>query len=237
MTSEARRASAAGGGTPAGHGRPPDSRGGSDGGEGHGRLTRGATLLHASGNGAPHVRSERRPPRRGRGVPETKDSQARRREAGRGERRPGRLSCPEPGGLCPRRPRPAAPDAAAASQSVSHMPRTPPRDPACPPPTGAAGHGGAPPPQRPGTGSDFGAAHGRPPTPAAAMMDYEPLHNEARPRPRPRPRRRPEPASRGPGCPRRRFPGTPAHLLALASVPRGSPARDDLLKATFPSAR
>lgn len=121
----ARRASAAGGGTLAGHGRPPDSLGGPDGGLRRPSRGRGARAAY-SGGGAPPRRRKRGAPRperaettpAGGGVPETKDSQARRREAGRGERRPGRLSCPEPGGLCPRRPRPAAPDAA-AGQSVT----------------------------------------------------------------------------------------------------------------------
>lgn len=68
------------------------------------------------------------------------------------------------------------------------------------------------------------------------MMDYEPLHNEARPRPRPRPQRRRNPL--------REVPRADGAALLHAAEPSGfslpardSPAPHDLLKVAFLSSR
>lgn len=103
---------------------------------GHGRLTRGRRSFHASGNRVSQVWGKQRPPpvsqSRGRAVQDEGPSRPRRRETGGGGRRPGRLSCPEPGGLCPRHPLPRLRTLLQPPPPGSHIPGTPPRDPASP---------------------------------------------------------------------------------------------------------
>lgn len=72
-----------------------------------GGITRGATLLHASETGWPRSGETEATP----SVPEPGQGCKGRRtlaapKAATGGRRPGRLSCPEPRGLCPRHPLP-----------------------------------------------------------------------------------------------------------------------------------
>lgn len=104
-------------------------------GMGHGRLTPGATLLQASGNGVSQVWGKRPPPgsqSRGGAVRDEGLSRPRRRETGGAGKRPGRLSCPEPGGLCPRHPLPRPRTLLRPPPSGSHIPRAPPRNPTSP---------------------------------------------------------------------------------------------------------
>lgn len=123
---------------------------------------------------------------------------------------------PRARGSLPKTPPPPAPDVAAARQS--HPPSSG-VGPSLPPQERAVDNGGAPQPQDPGTGSGSSAGQRRTQTPAAAMMDYELLHNEARLRPWPRPRRRPERASRGPGPSGRRFRGRSSASLLWSLFP------------------
>lgn len=111
-------------------------------------------------------------------------SRTRRRPQGR---RPGASAARSPGVSLTETPLPPAPNSAAAERSHPRLCR------------GtqilqAVGVGGAvervPQLQDPSPGSSSSASQRETPTPEAAMMDYEPLHNEARPRPRPRPQRR-----------------------------------------------
>lgn len=102
-------------------------------GAGHGRLTRGATLLHASGNGVSQVWGTETTPvsrSQGRAVRDEGLSRPGERGAGGGGRRPGRLSCPKPGGLCPRHPLPRPRTLPRPPRPGSHIPRAPPRGPA-----------------------------------------------------------------------------------------------------------
>ena len=144
-----------------------------------GGLLRGATLLQASGNGvSPGLGKETTTP----GSQSRDGADKGRRalaapKAGRGqngeEARPPQLPRAWGGGLCPRHPPPPRPNVAtAAAARQSHPPGSVAR-PGLPAQVGAVDNARrAPQLQDPGTGSGSGAAQGRSPTPAAAMMDY-----------------------------------------------------------------
>lgn len=205
----------------------------------HGWLTPGATLLHASGNGVSQVWGKR-PPRGsqspGGAVRDEGLSRPRRRVAGRGgeEARPPQLL--RSWGSLPETPPPPAPDVATATAARQSHPPGSVAGPDLPPQVGAVDNGRAPQPQDPGTGSGSSAVQGRSPTPAAAMMDYEPLTT------------RPGPAS-GPApgdvrCAPRGDRDPPGAAFWDAAAPFGSslparrsPAPHDLLNVVFPSAR
>lgn len=106
-------------------------------GAGHGRLTPGRRSSTPQETGCPRSGGKQRPPpvpqSQGRAVRDRARSRPRRREAGGGGRRPGRLGCPEPRGLCPRHPLPRLRTLLQPPPPPgSHIPGTPPRDPASP---------------------------------------------------------------------------------------------------------
>lgn len=112
-------------------GRPEGER--EAAGRGAGGLLRGDAPPRLRKPGVPGLRGKETTPR----VPEpAQGSEGRKTRGasqgggGEGGRRPGRLSCPEPGGLCPRHPLPRP--RTLPQPPGSHIPRAPPRGPAAP---------------------------------------------------------------------------------------------------------
>lgn len=199
------------------------------GGGGHWRLTQGRRSSTPQETACPRSGGTETTPNVSQPGRAVRDGGLSRPGGGRqaeGAGGPAASAAPSPR-VSPKTPPLLAPDVATAATARQSHPQSSTAGPSLPLQVGAVDNGGAPQPPDPGTSSGSSAAQGRTPTPAAAMMDYESFHNEARPRPQPRPRRRLPRALREPRPSQRRF-SRHRRTFLLWSPCRQRPTRHDL---------